>query len=80
MFIEVTRSQAVTALLEGKEVFMGALGDSRGAVGAQLGSPESYSRRRAMRVLSRWFYEDNFYPRHAHADYWVHEGEWDRVV
>lgn len=76
MFIKVTRSQAVTALLEGKDVFCGDTRDLSTAVGHQLDRPELYSRRQAAAVLTRFFYNDDLCARHAHAGYWVHIGEW----
>jgi len=71
MFIKVTRSEAITALLSGADVFAG---DSRGlgwAIGTKLGHPERYSRRRAGRVLTRYFYGDSLFPKYAKIQYWV---------
>ena len=71
MTIKVTRAQAIDALLTGKWVYSGD--EAHAPHGFQLGVPELYSRRRASRVLTKFFYSDALYPRYAKICYWVIE-------
>lgn len=71
MFIKVTRSAAITALLSGQTVFCGPSDNRYEAMGLELGYPDRYSRRKAARVLTRFFYGDSFYPRHTKVGYWI---------
>ena len=71
MAIKVTRAQAIDALLAGKWVYSGD--DTHSLHGLQLGAPERYSRRKAARALTRFFYGDALYPRYAKICYWVTE-------
>lgn len=69
MFIEVTRSEAITALLQGICVFCGPSPDY--ATGLEFGRPQGLSRRKAAKRLTRFFYGDSFFPRYMKARYWV---------
>lgn len=71
MFIKVTRSAAITALLAGATVLCGPADDRLWATGIQLGKPLTYSRRRAARVLTEYFYNSAFFPRYKKAGYWI---------
>lgn len=71
MAIKVTRAQAIDALLAGKWVYSGD--ETHGPHGFQLGAPERYSRRKAARFLTKFFYDDALYPRYAKICYWVIE-------
>lgn len=73
MFIKVTRSAAITALLSGKTVFCGPANDRHWATGVELGKPSAYSRRRAAQVLTRFFYGDTFFPSYTKVGYWIYQ-------
>lgn len=68
--MKVSRSEAVTALLNGKRVWTGDIFRPEAAIGVEL-LRAGFSRRQAAKRLTRLTYENKLLPRYAHISYWL---------
>lgn len=68
--MKVSRSEAVTALLNGSRVWTGDVSHPEAAIGVEL-LRAGISRRQAAKLLTRFTYGGKLLPWRAHIGYWL---------
>lgn len=68
--MKVSRSEAITAPLNGKCIWTGDISRPEAAIGVEL-LRAGFSCRQAAKLLTRFTYSGKLMPRHARIGYWL---------